>query len=102
MVYFEFHIALSEILSTAWLDQLSYNFSLIKLYLACAKQNTSVNASDACSLLAKQTLFVLVGQSPSSVIINFEQVIKSFLVWNIYFTFFLPVVDCTFLLSTEE
>ena len=27
---------------------------------------------------------------------NFEHVIKPFLVWNIYFTFFLPVVDCTF------
>ena len=28
--------------------------------------------------------------------INFKQVIKPFLVWNIYFTFFLSVVDCTF------
>ena len=33
--------------------QLLYNLSLIKLSSACAKQNTSVNASDACSLLAK-------------------------------------------------
>ena len=32
-------------------------------------------------------------------IINFDQVIKSFLVWNIYFTFFLPVVDSNFLLE---
>ena len=31
----------------------------------------------------------------SSLIINFKQVF-SFLVWNIYFTFFFSVVDCTF------
>ena len=31
----------------------------------------------------------------SSLIINVKQVF-SFLVWNIYFTFFLSVVDCTF------
>ena len=49
----EFHIAHSEILLTACADQLLYNLSLIKLCSACAKQNTSVNASDACSLLAK-------------------------------------------------
>ena len=32
----------------------------------------------------------------SSLIVNFEQVIKPSLVWNIYFTFLLSVVDCTF------
>ena len=48
----EFQIALSEIL-TACSDQLSYNLSLIKLCSTCAKQNAAVNASDACSLLAK-------------------------------------------------
>ena len=37
-------------------------------------------ASDACSLLAKQILSDLVGQRPSSLIINFEQIKKSFLV----------------------
>ena len=36
----------------------------------------------------------------SSLIINFEQVIEPFLVLNIYFTFFLSVVDCTFYKST--
>ena len=76
----EFNITHSEILLTACADQLLYNLSLIKLCLACAIKDTS----DACSLLAKQTLFDLIGEPPSSLIINFEQVIKSFL------------VDCTF------
>ena len=66
----------------------------------CAKQNAAIKtATDTCLLLAKQTLSDLVRQRPSSLIINFEQVIKSFLVWNIHFTFFLPAVDGTFLLE---
>ena len=69
-----------------------------KINLACAKQNAAVKtASDACSLLAKYTLSDLVEQCLGSLIITFELVIKAFLVWNIYFTFFLPVADCTFL-----
>ena len=55
-----------------------------------------MTAINACSLLAKQTLFDLVGERASSVIINFEQSIKPFLVWNIYFTFFWLLVDCSF------
>ena len=42
----------------------------------------------------------LVGERVCSFIITFEQVIKPFFVWNIYFTFFLSVVDCTFYKST--
>ena len=39
---------------TACADQLLFNLSLIKLYTACAKQNTAVKtASDACLLVAK-------------------------------------------------
>ena len=77
----EFHIKLSEILLTACAGQLLYTLSLIKLYSACAKQNAAVKtASDACSLLAKYTLSALSRQRPSSLIINFKQVIKSFLV----------------------
>ena len=63
----QFHIAFSEILLTACAGQLLYiklcyiNYvilimllcKLIKLCFTCPKQNTSVNASDACSLLAK-------------------------------------------------
>ena len=50
-------------------------------------ENTAAKtAIDACSLLAKQTLSHLVEKCASSLIINFKQV----------FTFFLPVVDCTF------
>ena len=50
--FFEFHIAHSEILSTACSDQLLYNLSLIKLCSACVKQNTAVKtAADACLLL---------------------------------------------------
>ena len=92
----EFHIALSKILSTACADQLLYNLYLIKLCSTCAKQNAGVNTSDACSLLAKWTLSDLVGQHPSSLIINFEHFVNSFLIWNIYFTLFLPSDDCTF------
>ena len=68
---------------------------------ACVKQNTAgKTAIDACSLLAKQTFFDLVGEPASSLIINFEKVMEPFLVLNIYFTFFLPVVDCTFYKGT--
>ena len=46
----EFYIAHSEILLTAWADQLSLN----KLCSACAKQNVAVKtARDTYSLLAK-------------------------------------------------
>ena len=48
-------------------------------------------------IVRKLTLSDLVRQHPSPLIINFEQVMKFFLVGNIYFTFFLPVVNCTFL-----
>ena len=55
--FFEFHIAHSEILLTAFADQLLYNLynlSLNKLSSACVKQNIAVKtAVDACSLLAK-------------------------------------------------
>ena len=99
----EFQIAHSEILLTACADQLLYNLSLIKLCSTCAKQIASAKtSSDACSLLAKQRLSDLVEQHPSSVMINFEQAMKYFLVWNIYFTFYLPVVDYTFLLEQRE
>ena len=58
----EFHIAHPEILLTACANQ-----SL------CAKQNAAVKtASGACSFSAKWTLSDLVGQRPSSLIINFE------------------------------
>ena len=52
--FFEFHKAHSKILLAAWADQLLYSLSLIKLCLACVKQNTAVKtAIDACSLLTK-------------------------------------------------
>ena len=77
----EFQKALSEIFLAACADQLLYNLSLIKLSSKCAEQNAAVKtASDACSLLAKQALSDLVGQRLNSLIINFEQFVKSFLV----------------------
>ena len=83
--FFELHTAHSEILLTVCVDQLLQNLSLIKLRLACEKQNTAVKtASDGCSLSAKHTLSDLVGQQPNSLIINFRKVIKPFLVWNIH------------------
>ena len=84
----EFDIALSKILLTAYANQLLCNLNLIKLCSTCPKQNVAVRtASDTCSVLTSYTLSDLVWQRPSYFIINFEQVIKSFLVWNIYFIF---------------
>ena len=52
----------------------------MKLYFTNVKQNTAVKiADDAFSMSAKQALFDLVGQRPSSLIFNLEQVIKPFL-----------------------
>ena len=49
----EIHIAVSEVVLTTCTNQLIYNLKVIELCLACAKQNVAVNASNACSLLAK-------------------------------------------------
>ena len=88
---------------TACADQISYNLSLIKWCSAFVRQNTAVNTViDASSLLAKLKFSDLVGERTSSLIVNFEQVIKPSLVWNIYFTFFLSVNDCTFYKSTVK
>ena len=49
----EFYIALSEMLLTISANQEFNNLNLIKLWLACAKQNAVVKVtSDACSMLA--------------------------------------------------
>ena len=65
------------------------NLSLIKLCSACAKQNAEViTASDAGLLLAKQILSDLVRRRPSSLIINFEQVIKSLFSYQCLIPFF--------------
>ena len=78
--FFELQIAHSEILLTVCVDQLLHNLSLINLRLACEKQNTAVKTDGRCLLSAKQTLSDLVRQQPNSLIINFEKVIKPFLV----------------------
>ena len=49
----EIHIAVSEVVLTTCTNQLIYNLKVIELCLACTKQNVAVNASNACSLLAK-------------------------------------------------
>ena len=96
----EFHLAHSEMLLTASTNQLLYDLSLIELCSPCAKENAALKtANDACSLLAKKTLFDLAGEYPSSLIISFKKSIKSFLVWNIYLTFFLLAL---FYKSSEE
>ena len=90
-------------LFTVCADQLLFSLSLIKWCSACVKENTAVKtAIDVCSLLAKQTFSVLFGEPPSSLIINFEQVIESFSVLNIFSNFFLSMVDCTFYKSTVK
>ena len=49
----------------------------VNLNTVRVKQNTRVKTpSDVCSLLAKQISSDLVGQCPSSLITNFEQIIK--------------------------
>ena len=51
--FLEFHIGHSEIMLTVCADQLLYNLSLIKSYVAYVKQNMTVKtSSDACSLLS--------------------------------------------------
>ena len=68
-----------EIFLTDCADQLLYNLSLIKLCSTYAKQNAAVKTeSHASSLLANQALLDPVRQHLSSLIINFEQVIKPF------------------------
>ena len=59
---------------TAWADQLLYNLSLIKLCSACAIKNRS----DACSLSANYLIYL--ENRGGLLVINFEQVTKSFLV----------------------
>ena len=53
--FFEFHKAHSKILLTASADQLQYNLSLIKLHLACVKQNAAV----AKNVQWKRCLFIV-------------------------------------------
>ena len=72
----------------------------MKLCSACVKQSTAVKTVSVVCSLFKYTLSDLVGQRPSLLILNFEQVIKPFFVSNVYFTFFLPLDDCTFYTST--
>ena len=70
---------LHSTLLRACADQLSYNLSLIKLCSAFVKQNTAVKtAIDAFSLLTKETFSDIVGEHPSWLIINFEQVVFSY------------------------
>ena len=51
-------------------------------------------------VVSKKTFSDLVGERANSLIRNSEQVVEPFLVLNIYFTFSLSVVDCTFYRST--
>ena len=61
---------------------------------------TSLRCSKDCNrclfVVSKIDILWSSWRTASSLNINFEQVIKPFLVLNIYFTFFLSVVDCTF------
>ena len=67
------------------------------------KKNTTIKTEiGACSLLAKYAFSDQVRERAISLTINFEQVIKPFLIWNIYFSFFLALVDYSFYKSTIE
>ena len=65
--------------------------------MACAKQNEAVKtANDACSLCANLYITQSSRTTPEFIDFNFKEVIKSFLVWNVYITLFFAV-DCTVL-----
>ena len=67
----------------------------------CKTKHSSKDCNRCFFIVSKIDIFSdLVRELASSLIINFEQVIEPFLVLNIYFTFFLSVVDCTFYQST--
>ena len=67
----------------------------------CKTKHSSKDCNRCFFIVSKIDIFSdLVRELASSLIINFEQVIEPFLVLNIYFTFFLSVVDCTFYTST--
>ena len=71
------------------------NLNLIKL--AAAR-----TASDSCSMFTVYTLSDLIWEYPSLFINDFEQAMKSFLVWNIYFIFLKQWLIAIFYKSTEE
>ena len=81
-------------LFTACADQLLYSLSLFKWHSACVKQNTDCNR---CLFIVSK-IDILWSSRRTREFINhyFEQVLAPFLVLNIYFTFFLSVVDCIF------
>ena len=70
--------------------------TMYKLCSACVKQNRT--AINDCSLLAKQTFSDLVGKRASSLFINFEQVIKPFLVSVVDWTFYKSTIKCNWIL----
>ena len=84
--FFEFYIAPSEILLTACADKLLSNNLFNQIMFDMCVQDTAVKTViDVCSFLAKQTFSDLVRKRPSSLIINFEQVIISSLKYSFHF-----------------
>ena len=91
----KYHIANSEIFLTACTDQLLYNLSLITFGMYNKKHKWWL-----FNISKIDIAYNLAGKPPSSLIINFEQVTKSFLVSNIYFIYFCLIA--LFYKSTEE
>ena len=85
---------------TACADQLLYSLSLIKWCLTCVKQNSSKDCNRCLFILSKIDMLWSTRRTREFININFEQAIEPFLVFNIYFTFSLSVVDYTFYKST--
>ena len=54
----------------------------------CKIKHSSKDCNRSLFIVNKIDISDLVGKRLSSIIINFEQVMKPFLVWDIYFTFF--------------
>ena len=66
----------------------------------CKTKRSSKDYNRCFSIVSKIDISDLARGLASSLIINFEQVREPFLVLNIYFTFFLSMVDCTFYTSS--
>ena len=87
----EFHKSLSEMLLTACADQLLHNLSLIKLYLACAKQNKWW-----LFIVSKIDIIWYSRTTPKFINYQLWKRYKMFISLKYLCHIFLPVVDCTF------
>ena len=82
-------------LFTACADQLLYRLSLIKWCSTCVKQNTAKDCNRCLFIVCKIDIIWSSRNTRGFINHKFKQGLI-FWAWNIYFTFFLSVVNCTF------